>query len=98
MVSHSTDKPHTLSTPKAGNSPQPEEEHFHPEIPYALPHEEVNQFRRIKRAYTRQISVLSSAPIPPQRKQQRRPVVITPDEVFIHSVEDLIDFAITEIQ
>jgi hypothetical protein len=80
------------------NSPQPEEEPFHPEIPYALPHEEVNQFRRITRAYTRQIGALSLAPILPRRKQKSRPVVSTPEEVFIHSIEDLIDFAITEIQ
>jgi hypothetical protein len=56
MASHSTDNPHLLSTPEVGNSPQPEEEPFHPEIPYALPHEEVNQFRRITRAYARQIA------------------------------------------
>jgi hypothetical protein len=81
-----------------GNSPKSEEEPFHPEIPYALPHEEVNQFRRITRAYARQIGVLSLTPILPQRKQQSRSVVSTPDEVFLHSVEDLIDFTITEIQ
>jgi hypothetical protein len=82
MASHSQDNPHTLSTPEMSNSPQPEEEPFHPEIPYALPHEEVNQFRRITRAYARQIGVLSLAPILPRRKQQSRPVVSTPDEVF----------------
>jgi hypothetical protein len=43
--------------------------------------------------------MLSLTPILPRRKQQSRPVVSTPDEVFVHSVEDLIDFAtITEIQ
>jgi hypothetical protein len=98
MASHSTDIPHLLSTPEAGNSPHPEEEPFHPEIPYALPHEEVNQFRRITRAYARQISALSLTPILPWRKQQSRPVVNTPDEVFVHSFEDLIDFGITKIQ
>jgi hypothetical protein len=98
MASHSTDNPHLLSTPEVGNSPQPEEEPFHPEIPYALPHEEVNQFRRITRAYARQIDALSLAPILPRRKQQSRPVVSTSEEVFVHSVEDLIDFTITEIQ
>jgi hypothetical protein len=41
---------------------------------------------------------LSLAPILPQRKQQRIPVVITPDEVFMHSIKDLIYFPITEIQ
>jgi hypothetical protein len=98
MVSHSQDNPHTLSTPETCNSPQLKEEPFHPEIPYALPHEEVNQFRRITRAYGQQISALSLAPILPQRKQQSRPVVSTPDKVFVHSVEDLLDFTITEIQ
>jgi hypothetical protein len=51
MASPSQDNPHTLSIPEMDNSPQPEEEPFHPEIPYTLPHEEVNQFRRITRAY-----------------------------------------------
>jgi hypothetical protein len=55
MASHSTDSPHLLNTPEVGNSPQPKEEPFHPEIPYALPHEEVNQFWRITRAYARKI-------------------------------------------
>jgi hypothetical protein len=80
------------------NSPQPEEEKLYPDIPYALPHEELNQFRRITRAYARQIGALSLAPILPRRKQVRRPVVNTPNEVFVHTVEDLIDFAITEIE
>jgi hypothetical protein len=39
MASHPTDSPHLLSTPEVGNSPQSEKEPFHPEIPYALPHE-----------------------------------------------------------
>jgi hypothetical protein len=58
----------------------------------------VNQFRRITRAYAQQISELSLAPLLPQRKQQIRLVVITLDEVFIHSIEYLIDFTIIEIQ
>jgi hypothetical protein len=82
MASHSQDNPHTLSTPEMSNSPQPEEEQLFPEIPYALPHEELNQFRRITRAYARQIGVLPLAPILPRRKQISRPVVNTPDEVF----------------
>jgi hypothetical protein len=51
MHSHPTDNPHLLSAHEVGNAPQSEEEPFHPEIPYTLPHEEVNQFRRITRAY-----------------------------------------------
>jgi hypothetical protein len=98
MASHSQDSPHMLSTPEMSNSPQPKEESLHLEIPYALPHEEVNQFRRITRAYALQIGTFSLAPILPQRKQQIRPVVSTPDKVFVHSVEDLIYFTITEIQ
>ena len=69
-----------------------------PDIPYALPHKELNQFRRITRAYTRQIGALPLAPLLPRRKQVRRPVVDTPDQVFVHTVEDLIDFTITEIE
>jgi hypothetical protein len=42
MASHSQDNPHTLSTPEMSKSPQQEEEHLFPEIPYALPHEELN--------------------------------------------------------
>jgi len=87
-----------LSTPKTSNSPQPEEEPFHPEIPYALPHKEVNQFRQITRAYTPRIGALPITLILSQRKQQSRPVFSIPDEVFVHLIEDLIDFAITEIQ
>ena len=65
MAIHSQDNPHTLSTPETINSPQLKEEYFHPKIPYALPHEELNQFRRIIRAYARQIDALSLAPILP---------------------------------
>jgi hypothetical protein len=94
MARPSQDNTHTSSIPEMDNSPQPEEEPFHLEIPY----EEVNQFRRITRAYARKIGALSLAPILPRRNQQRRPVVSNPDEVFVHSVEDIMDFAITEIQ
>jgi hypothetical protein len=68
------------------NSPQLEEETFHPEIPYALPQEELNQFRRITRECARYIDVLSLALILPQRKKISRSVVNTPDEVFMHTV------------
>ena len=52
MASHSQDNPHTLSTPKMSNAPQNEEEDLFPDIPDTLPHEELNQLRRITRAYT----------------------------------------------
>jgi hypothetical protein len=45
MASHSQDNPHTLSTLEMSNSPQQEEEHLFLEIPYALPHGELNQFK-----------------------------------------------------
>jgi hypothetical protein len=98
MASHPTDNPPLLSTPEVDNSPHFKEGYLHPKIPYTLPHEEVNQFRRITRAYARQIRVFPFTPILPQRKQQGRLVFSTPDEVFIHSVEELIDFMITKIQ
>jgi hypothetical protein len=98
MSSHPADNPPLPSTPKEDNSPHSEEGYLHPEIPYALPHEEVNQFRRITRAYARQIGAFPFTPILPRRKQQGRPMVNTPDEVFVHSVEDLIYFTITKIQ
>jgi hypothetical protein len=34
----------------------------------------------------------------PRRKQVSRPVVDTPDQVFVHTVEDLIDLSLTEIE
>ena len=98
MASHSQYNQHTLSTPEMSKSPQPKEETFHPEIPYTFPHEEVNQFRRITRAYTRHIGAFSLALILHRRKKQSRLVVSTLDEVFVHSVEDLIYFTITEIE
>jgi hypothetical protein len=98
MTSHSQDNPHTLSTPKTSNSPQQEEEHLFLEIPYALPHEELNQFIRIKRAYAQQIGALPLALLRPHRKQVSRPMVDTPDQVFFHTVEDLIFFSLTEIE
>jgi hypothetical protein len=86
MVSHSQDKPHTLSTPEISKSPQHEEEHLFPTIPYALPREELNQFRRITRDYTRKIDSFPLAPLLRQRKQIRRPVVDSPNQVFVHRV------------
>jgi len=53
MASHPTDNPCLPSTPEADNSPNYKEGPLHPEIPYALPHEEVNQFIIITRAYAR---------------------------------------------
>jgi hypothetical protein len=63
MASPSQYIPHTLSIPERDSSPQLEEEPFHPEIPYVLPHEEENQLRRITRAYAQQIGAFSLAPI-----------------------------------
>jgi hypothetical protein len=87
-----------LSTPETSNSPQPKEEHLFPKIPYTLPHEELNQFIRITRAYARQIGALPLAPLLPRRKQISKPVVESPDQVFVHTVEDLIDFSLTKIE
>jgi hypothetical protein len=42
--------------------------------------------------------VLPLAPLLPRRKQVRRPVVNTPDQVFVHTVEYLIDFSLIEIE
>jgi hypothetical protein len=58
----------------------------------------LNQFRRITRAYTRQIRALPLALLLPRIKQVSRPLVDTPDQVFVHTVEDLIDFSLTEIE
>jgi hypothetical protein len=80
------------------NSPQPKEERLFHDIPYALPQEELNQFRRITRAYARQIGVFSLALILPRRQKIIRPVVDTPNHVCVNTVEDLIDFSITEIK
>jgi hypothetical protein len=51
MASHSQDNPNTLITPETSNSPQDKEERMYPDIPYALLQDELNQFRRITRAY-----------------------------------------------
>jgi hypothetical protein len=52
MAIHSQYNPYTESTLDTINSPQhEEEEHVFPEIPYALPHEDLNNFRRITKAY-----------------------------------------------
>ena len=73
-------------------------EHLFPEIPYTLPHEELNEFRRINRAYAQQIGVLHLSPLLPRRKKVRRLVVDTPDQVFVHMVEELSDLSLTEIE
>jgi hypothetical protein len=98
MASHSQDSPHTLSTLEMSNSPQDEEERLFPDIPYALPHGKLNQFIKITRAYARQIDTLSLAPILPKRKKVSIPVVDTLDQVFVNTVEDLIDFSLIEIE
>jgi hypothetical protein len=87
-----------LSTLETSNSPQQEEEHIFPEIPYALPHEKLNQFRIITRSYARQIRALPLASLLPRRKQVSRIVVDTLDQFFIHTVEDLIYFTFTKIE
>jgi hypothetical protein len=79
MASHYQDNPHTLSTPETSNSPQQEKEHLYHEFPYSLPHEGLNQFRRITRAYARQIGSLPLAPLLPRRKKVSRPMVNTPE-------------------
>jgi hypothetical protein len=98
MASHSQYNPHTLSTHETSNSPQHEEEHLFPDIPYTLPHEEFNQFRRITRSYARQIVALPLDMLLPQRKQVSRTTIDTPDQVFVHTVEYLIDFSLIEIE
>jgi len=99
MTSHSQEIPHTKSTPNTTKSPQhKEKEHLYPEIPYSLPHKELNNFKRITRAYTRQIGSLPLALLLCQRKQIIRPIFDTHDEVFVHAVEDVIDFSLKEIE
>jgi hypothetical protein len=98
MASHSKDNPHPLSAPEMSKSPQHKEGHMFPYILYTLPHEELNQFRRITRAYTRQIGALPLALLLPRRKKISRPVVESPGQVFMHTVEDLIDFSLIKIE
>jgi hypothetical protein len=69
-----------------------------PDIPYAPTHEELKQFRRITREYARQISAFPLTPLLPRRKQISRPVVESMDQVFVHTVEDLIYFTLTKIE
>jgi hypothetical protein len=42
--------------------------------------------------------VLPLSPLLPHRKQVNRPVVDTPNQVFVHMVEDLMDFSLTKIK
>jgi hypothetical protein len=97
MASHSQDNTHTLSTLEMSSTTQQEDEYIFPKIPYTLPHEELNQFKRITRDYARQIGSLPLALLLPHRKKLRIPLVDTPNHVFFHTVEDLIDFCLTEI-
>jgi hypothetical protein len=98
MAIHSQDIPHTMSAPETSKSPHQEEEHIFPEIYYALPHKDLNQLERITRDYARQIGALPLALLLPHRKQVRILVVDTLDQVFVHKVEDLIYFTLTEIE
>jgi len=79
MASHSQENPHTETTLEMSNSPQHEEENLFPEIPYVVPHEELNQFRGITRSYARQIRSFPLSPLLPHRKQVKRIVVNTSD-------------------
>jgi hypothetical protein len=79
MDSNSQDNPHTLSTLETSNSCQQEEENLFSEIPYTLPQEELNQFKRITRYYARQTGALPLDLLFPHRKQVIRPMVNTPD-------------------
>jgi hypothetical protein len=98
MSIHSQDIPHALSTPEMSKLSQKEEYNLFPKIPYALPHKDLNQFRIITRAYARQIGALPLALLLPHTKKVSRPVVDTPDQVFVHTVEDLIYFSLTKIE
>jgi hypothetical protein len=65
MASHPTEILPLPSNPEVDNLPHSKEGYLHPEIPYALPHEEVNQFRRITRAYAQKIGAFPFTPILP---------------------------------
>jgi hypothetical protein len=58
----------------------------------------LNQFRRITRAYAQQIRALPLAPLLPCRKKLSRPVLDTPEQDFVHTLEDLIDLSLTKIK
>jgi hypothetical protein len=69
MASPSQDNPHKEGTPTTSNSPHTEEDmYLHPEIPYVIPHEEINVFRRITRAYAGYIKAFPLAPFLPLKK------------------------------
>ena len=66
MASHSQDNRHTENTPTMSNlSQQKEEECMYPEIPYILPHEELNNLKIITRDYSQQIGALHLYPLLP---------------------------------
>jgi hypothetical protein len=70
----------------------------HPEIPYAVSHEEFNTFKRISRAYSRKIGALPTTPLLPRRRRPVRPVVSTCELTLVHTVKDLVDFSLLKIE
>jgi hypothetical protein len=85
--------------PFNNTSPQAEESYgYHPEIPYVVSHEEINTFRRITRAYARQIGALPTTPLLPRRRRTVRPIVSTYEHTLVHMVEDLVYFSLLEIE
>jgi hypothetical protein len=69
MASPSQDIPIIEGTPTTSDSPHVEDDSYlHLDIPYAIPHEEINMFRRITRAYARQIRAFPLVPFLPIRK------------------------------
>jgi len=73
------DKPTLKTSPQAKESFE-----SHPEIPYTSYHKEFKSFRRITRAYARQIGELPTTPLLPRRSTVR-PFVSTSEHTLVHN-------------
>jgi hypothetical protein len=95
-----TNNPHTKNPrlegiPIENNSPHVEEiSRYYPKIPYEISHKEVNSFRCITRACTRQIGALPTTCFLPRRREVVESIVSTSEHMLVHTVEDLVDLAL----
>jgi hypothetical protein len=98
MDSPSQDNPKIEGTPTTSESPHIEyDSYLHPERPYTTHHDEIKVFRRITIGYTRNIRAFPLSLFLPRRKKTSRSIVNTLDHTFVHTVEDIVEFYLTEI-
>ena len=64
---------------------------------YAIPFEEVDQFRRHTRSYVNKLSGLKFILPLPRRKSSRKIASYTKDSIIVENLEELVDLSIQEI-